>query len=179
MQVLYAQATQSGPVTRDLLKTLPETHVDVIVSSLHSQMEAWQVPEANVSDADLIPLQQSFELMDSLLLLPDFRDKLSTEEYIRLLCEACRKFLEHPMVLTRALTALGRLTRKSPDLVLLAFKYDLHVITSEVVSHHTRQLPAEGTSARADFLSFLKLADQNSDSESLCNTLGKTSEDNN
>jgi hypothetical protein len=173
MQFLHAQATQSGPVARDLLKVLPDTHVDVVVASLHSQMETLQVPETEVA-AGLLLVERAFQLIDSLLLLPGFRDKLSGEEYIHLLCEACRKFMAHPVVLSKALTALGRLTRKSPDLVLLAFKHELHLIMSEVAQHHTQQLPAEGDAARPAFLAFLAQADENSGSScSLRNTLGE------
>ena len=161
MEFLYAQATKSGPITRDLLKELPETHIEVLVAALHSQMENLEVPEAE-DEASLQAVQQIFHVVDNLLVLPGFKEKLSGEEYIHLLCQACRKFIAHPVVLSRALTALGRLIRKDVDLVLIAFKYEFHIIMNEVMYYHTERLPADDSTARAEFLEFLTAVDSNS-----------------
>jgi len=172
MMFLSAQANHSGPITRDLLKGLPEGHVDAIVATLHSQMANLQAPESDSVEANLQQVEQAFQLVDSLLLLSNFKDKLSGEEYIRMLCEACRKFMAHPVVVNKILNALGRLMRKSAATVHIAFKYEFHLILGEVAKHHTEHLPADGSSSRDEFLTFLSGADKASGTGSLRNTLG-------
>lgn len=176
MRMLHAQAAQSGPAARDLLKALPEGHMDAIVCALRGQMDTLQVPEGEGeagAETSLAQVEQVLQLLDNLLPLPGFRERLSGEDYVRLLCEACRKFAAFPAVLSKALTALGRLLRKSAALAAVALKYELHLITSEVAQRYTQQLPAEGSAARAGFLAFLAKADDSPSSASLRATFGE------
>lgn len=173
MQFLHAQASHSGAVTRDLLQVLPDSHVDIIVASLQSQLETLQVPENSDASESILLIEKSFHLMDSLLLLNNFKEKLSGEEYVRLLCEACRKFIAYPIIVNKVLNALGRLLRKSAAMVLIAFKYDFHLITAEIAQYQTQQLPVDGSPNRSDFIAFLSKADANSGKSSLRNSSGE------
>lgn len=116
MFFLHAQATQSGTPARDLLESLPEAHQGAVVHSLLGQLgtvgaSVEQERELDESSQQVV-VGRTLLLLEKLLLLPDLRRRLSDEEAIRLVCEACRRLMVLPVLVSRALACLSRITRQ-------------------------------------------------------------------
>jgi hypothetical protein len=81
-------------------------------------------------------IEEALEIAEALGSIERFRSSLNGEEYIRVLCETCRKHLSLPVVLVKGFSTLATLSRASTATAQLCLKYALDEILVAATKQH-------------------------------------------